>query len=172
MIQPQGYRNPSSKISKHARDWYTLTFANSQTYTREADCQLTNCNKNWNISLSGKYGSAYPGHLFPVGLIPYRPDSTRNHHLVRAFWKSKKWKQEKLVVLVKGLTDIAWGPLKHQKERFTKGTDSMLNLAKPRWCLQKHYTLSLSNSPFFLFSWLTRPFLFNINFQKHCGTIK
>lgn len=63
----------------------------------------------------------------PWAFVPCGPDSLearfyRNPHLFGTFWESKEWKQEELVVVMKGLAGIASGPIKHQKERFAKET--------------------------------------------------
>lgn len=90
--------------------WHKLTLANSQRLTRGADWQLTNHDKNWNISPSGAHGSACPGHLLPVGPDFLKSRFYRKPHLFGTFQESTEWKEEELVTFTKGLIVVAWGP--------------------------------------------------------------
>lgn len=126
-----------------------LTFANSQRLTQEQTAILQIATRTehqpiWIIWI-----------CLPWAFVPYGPDSleTRFYRKPSFTWcfLGEQWLKER------GASCSHVGPHKYSlrppqapEGKVCQG-NSMLNSAKPTWCLQEHCTIGLGNSPFFCF---------------------
>lgn len=125
--------------------WSCLNFPTPRLM-QAPGCQLTNCNRNWEMSASFEekglpaldicphsYGSNFLGSRLPKISI--------------FIWKGKEPIWEELALLRKSLAGMAWGPPHTWKEKVCQGSHCWVQLNPDNRC--KSIVLLASAAPFF-----------------------